>query len=449
MTDVHLLCVDADGYLFRGLQQNFEGASDVHVENRRPDDVVADADGLSLICIDAGLGQDAWQRSLRAHGTALSHGAPIVLIGGHPDSTTLVCALDEGACDWWPCIPPRAECLARVRAYRRLAHEARKPLLPDGAAPDWLSKEGARPAASTGDEVSRAATDAADAERPAAGPGVWEAQPDLLDLHLLVVEGSDTTRRLLRRVLACWGVKALVVDSPAAARSSLETLGRVDVVLIDTHHDMAEVRGLLDSTATGACPGDVPTVALVRPEHAGTLRDDQPDVFDVLDRPLRPEPLLASLRAARRWQRVPSLAVLVVDDSTVVRRVAVAVMRSLGHDVRAAEGGAEALSMLDERAVDLVLTDLQMPDLDGFETAARIRARPGALPPRIVAMSGTVSPEEVERCRAEGILACLEKPLRAVQVNGVLRRLLHDGDRSPDAMGDGSGSPLTTPASHV
>ncbi|MFM7302928.1 MAG: ATP-binding protein, partial [Alphaproteobacteria bacterium] len=106
------------------------------------------------------------------------------------------------------------------------------------------------------------------------------------------------------------------------------------------------------------------------------------------------------------------LRLLVVDDVKANRDVAGALLASLGHDIAFAGGGAEALEKLQKGAFDLVLMDLQMPEMDGFEAARAIRAMPdpvGKVP--IFALTASVMPDQIAAAQAAGMDEHIGKPL--------------------------------------
>jgi len=95
--------------------------------------------------------------------------------------------------------------------------------------------------------------------------------------------------------------------------------------------------------------------------------------------------------------------VLVVDDDPAIREILAIALEDEGHEVSTAEHGAEALVRVDERTPDLVLLDLNMPVLNGWETHARLRARSPRIP--VVYMTaGNVARKEAETHQADGFL---------------------------------------------
>jgi PAS domain S-box-containing protein len=124
------------------------------------------------------------------------------------------------------------------------------------------------------------------------------------------------------------------------------------------------------------------------------------------------------------------LRVLLAEDNPVNQRVAVALLAKQGHDIVVVESGAAACRALEEDAVDVVLMDVQMPDLDGIEATARIRRREaetGRPPVPIVAMTAHAMQGDRERCLAAGMDDYLAKPVSGPALAAVLLRVTGPG----------------------
>ena len=105
------------------------------------------------------------------------------------------------------------------------------------------------------------------------------------------------------------------------------------------------------------------------------------------------------------------LRVLVVDDAEVNRIIAQALLDKMGHDSDAVESGLDAVERACTGRYDIVLMDIQMPDIDGEEAARRIRQRLGTATPRIVALTAHSVPGDRERFMAAGMNGYLTKPI--------------------------------------
>ena len=111
---------------------------------------------------------------------------------------------------------------------------------------------------------------------------------------------------------------------------------------------------------------------------------------------------------------LPSRTLLMVEDDEVNRVVGKALLERRGHRVLTAATGMDAVQMVDEHRVDVVLMDIRLPDIDGFEAARRIRTLPGGASrrgrPPIVALTAQVEPSDVAACEAAGIDDLVVKP---------------------------------------
>lgn len=117
-----------------------------------------------------------------------------------------------------------------------------------------------------------------------------------------------------------------------------------------------------------------------------------------------------------------SPAVLVVDDNAVNRRVVQANLDALGVSAVLASSGAQAIGLVRNRHFELILMDLRMPGLSGFETIARLQDQPGPTP-HIAAFSAEYSAQDVEQLHALGISDRLQKPLRQLELEAILKKV--------------------------
>jgi CheY-like chemotaxis protein len=127
--------------------------------------------------------------------------------------------------------------------------------------------------------------------------------------------------------------------------------------------------------------------------------------------------------------------VLVAEDNAVNQQVAVGMLERAGHEATVAANGREVLARLEKEAFDVVLMDVQMPELDGLETTAAIRDREratgGHLP--IVALTAHAMKGDAERCLAAGMDAYLAKPLQPRELASTIARVLGTPPPAPGA----------------
>ena len=116
------------------------------------------------------------------------------------------------------------------------------------------------------------------------------------------------------------------------------------------------------------------------------------------------------------------LRILLAEDNVVNQRVALKILERLGYRAEVASNGFETLEALARQPFDLVLMDVQMPELDGLETTRRIRTRwPGAQGPIIIAMTANAMRGDRERCLNAGMDGYIAKPIDREELRSALR----------------------------
>ena len=213
----------------------------------------------------------------------------------------------------------------------------------------------------------------------------------VLDYHMPDMDGVMLAREIARRMPA---LPRLLLSSSMYRRAEEAEAGLFAVQLLKPVRQQ-QLHAALGRALSGQ---RAESRALREPAGGGQRLADPP-------------PLLAD--------RLP-LRVLVVDDVEVNRRVALALLRGLGYAADSVETGAQAVTLA--RGYDLLLMDVQMPDLDGLEATRRIRADTGSAGPRIVAMTASALAGDRERCLAAGMDDYLAKPISPQTLRAALER---------------------------
>ncbi|HUT34725.1 MAG TPA: response regulator [Planctomycetota bacterium] len=288
-------------------------------------------------------------------------------------------------------------------------------------------------------------------------PQLVPRQPkaDLTGLRTLIVDDNATNRIILREVTGAWG---MVPDEAASGAEALEALARAvregcpfQLVLLDAH--MPEMSGFDFAERARRLPhyARVPMVLLT---SAGSRGDaslcTRLGISAYLMKPIKQADLYATLAAlmdprfAGRTQNVlvtrhslqearRRLRVLFAEDNPVNQRVGATILAKHGHTVALAANGKEALAALQHQSFDLVLMDVQMPEMDGFEATRTIREREraagGHIP--IVAMTAHALKGDRERCLAAGMDDYIPKPIRPAQLIEIVERLAGAGGEAP------------------
>jgi PAS domain S-box-containing protein len=257
----------------------------------------------------------------------------------------------------------------------------------------------------------------------------------LHDLRVLVVDDNQANRTILRELLVNWRMDATAVDSAAAALATLdEAIERQRPFhLVITDALMPDVDGfalartiaadarLADAkvimlTSSGASParhrGADRTIAsqLTKPVKQSDLLDA---ILTTFGESVGSRPQDADVRRPRRAGD-RHLHILVAEDNPTNQTLVRLLLEEHGHRVTLVPDGREAVAASDTGPFDLVLMDVQMPEMDGFEATAAIRQRERATGTHIpiVAMTAHAMAGDRERCLAEGMDAYVSKPLR-------------------------------------
>jgi CheY-like chemotaxis protein len=160
---------------------------------------------------------------------------------------------------------------------------------------------------------------------------------------------------------------------------------------------------------------------LLKPVRQSELREAIAKVLGAREHN-RPIPLVTRYSLYDSRDPAATLQILVAEDNLVNQRLAVRLLEKRGHRVTVAENGREAVEELKKRAFDLVLMDVQMPEVDGFEATALIREREkttGAHQP-IIALTAHAMKGDRERCLAAGMDGYLTKPIRPKELDEML-----------------------------
>jgi CheY-like chemotaxis protein len=225
------------------------------------------------------------------------------------------------------------------------------------------------------------------------------------------------------RVTSAGGV-ALAVRCVGAGPDAAE----IEFVVRDTGRGLTgeEVRALLEpQEALGAHGHDETDAGVARSRRVierlgGTI---------TLDRPLGQGTALGWTARFKRGQRtarerVRGARVLVVEDNIINQMLAEEILRSAGVVVTLADDGAVALTLLARHPFDLVLMDVQMPRMDGFEATRRLRQLPTLAGLPVIAMTASTLPEEIARCREVGMNDVVSKPMLPEEFIHTLARWL-------------------------
>jgi signal transduction histidine kinase/CheY-like chemotaxis protein len=260
------------------------------------------------------------------------------------------------------------------------------------------------------------------------------AQPALQGKRILVVDDNATNRRILALQVAKWGMAVHDTESPEQALEILRD--SFDLAILDMH-----MPGMDGATLAARIREAGQSLPLVLFSSAGSSKEVSDGLFAArLAKPLRQSQLfdtLATLLAhegARRPVAAPAqprldpqmasrhaLRILLAEDNVVNQKLALRLLQQMGYRADLASNGLEAVECVARQTYDVVLMDVQMPEMDGFEASRHITTRwPAGQRPRIIAMTANAMQGDRELCLAAGMDDYVSKPIRVDELVAAL-----------------------------
>jgi PAS domain S-box-containing protein len=285
-------------------------------------------------------------------------------------------------------------------------------------------------------------------------------KPQLSGKRALIVDDNATNRFILMRQLETWGMLPFAATSGPEALAMVEQYQRFDVAILDLH--MPDMDGLTLSIAirrleTGQTDNDgglpqepdgplLPLILMPSMEPGlQAVKDTGVEFAAVLTKPVKPALLFNSLYTIfaaapeslevvtekppqktidpEMGHRFP-LHILLAEDNVVNQKVALRFLDRMGYRADVAGNGLEVLEALERQMYDVVLMDVQMPEMDGWEATRTIRKRlPPERQPHIIAMTAHALEGDREKCFAMGMDDYVSKPFQVEDLVLSLQRV--------------------------
>jgi two-component system, sensor histidine kinase and response regulator len=277
---------------------------------------------------------------------------------------------------------------------------------------------------------------------------------NLKGLHAIVVDDNATNRRILQEILTNWGMSVLLADSGPAALEVLQTAAQNGVCpsLAIVDNMMPDMDGFALTEKMKQTP-ELGNTTIVMLTSAGQRGDGercanlgiaaylrkpikQSELLDAISKALANPcletiaPRLISGQTLRVSQR--QLHVLLVEDHPMNRKLASRMLEKMGHRVSLACNGKEAVSASQNECFDVILMDVQMPEMDGLEATRAIRDRETIRHDHvpIIAMTAHAMKGDRERCLAAGMDAYVSKPIKSTELFEAIESLMEQSKGS-------------------
>lgn len=292
---------------------------------------------------------------------------------------------------------------------------------------------------------------------------------EIAGLRVLVVDDNATNRRILEEILSNWGLEPTAVPSGHEALKIMDQAREAgkpfQIVLLDNM--MPEMDGFMLAEEILKRSGSHPSTMMMlssADRHENAERCRALGLTAYMSKPVKRSELLNAIMAAIECEPAESsestdqpqlpihssnrnIQILLAEDNAVNQKLAVKLLEKRGHRVVVAENGREAIRAMKRHEFDIILMDVQMPEMDGFETTQTIRKCEQETGDRIpiIAMTAHAMKGDRERCLEAGMDGYLSKPLQPSElfetIEGFASRSLIEKEPPPH-----SGTPSETPS---
>ena len=266
--------------------------------------------------------------------------------------------------------------------------------------------------------------------------------PDLSDLTGVIVDRNSSSAQTIRQLLEGWGVETHVTNERESAVGLMKSLSARDqllpILLTDSEVEGMSAAELSQHSSWNAVLKQIPVIRFAADERlSDLLRSKVMQVSSCIEKPVVISDLLAALIRCRRQlvsktfesekadgesEGAKSLRILMAEDGIANQKVALGLLSQLQHEVVVAENGQEAVDLFTSQEFDVVLMDIQMPVLNGFEATRKIReleiGRGTHVP--VIAMTAHAMKGDKSRCLEAGMDDYLAKPVRKRELHRIL-----------------------------
>ena len=271
----------------------------------------------------------------------------------------------------------------------------------------------------------------------------------LQQLPVLVVDDNETNRRIISETLQNWSMKPVLAKDAEQAIGILSRAAESEqsfpLVIVDALMPGTDGYELSAKIAEMNACEESPVILMVSSTDRREFRDreeeanvsvflqkpvTQSDLMDAVMRSLdvKPPGKIDSIDAAEGELSLEPLSILLAEDTPANQKVAMSVLKKRGHSVSVASNGREAVELFKRDRFDVILMDVQMPILDGFQATAAIRdiEKDTSHSTPIIAMTAHAMRGDREKCLEAGMDAYIAKPLDVKQLLGLVESLSED-----------------------
>jgi CheY-like chemotaxis protein len=249
----------------------------------------------------------------------------------------------------------------------------------------------------------------------------------------LIIEGNESVRDMLARIVMSWGMEMTAL---ATGKVALESLGREIYDFVISDAILPDMDGPLLARQIRARNGN--NLLIIMISQMGSKVQQDYSVSGRLSKPVKPrqlKSLLISLitpKEVKDNDRLPStqpekggdLSILLAEDNPINQKVALSMLKHLDYKADVAGNGLDVLAALDRRLYDVILMDIQMPNMDGLDATRCIREKRLDRQPCIIAMTAYALEGDREEFINAGMDDYLSKPIQIEELRLALERCM-------------------------
>lgn len=277
-----------------------------------------------------------------------------------------------------------------------------------------------------------------DAEKSIGAIGAAQ-QDNLAGKHALIVDDNLTNLKILELQCKSWGMVVSAFAKPQDALTALKIGKKFDVAVLDMQMPDMDGKELSQKIRNQYDASQLPIIILTSLGHDAEFNNNglyssyivkpikQAHLFLNINKVLNTEGAHIRLEKIKEPKRKPTnfrtnVRILLAEDNLINQRVTTGIMENLGFDIDIAANGTEAVEMAQRYYYDLVLMDVQMPEMDGLEATQALRKLDGFKQPIIIAMTANAMKEDKDKCLEAGMDDYISKPVKIDTLRGIMNQ---------------------------